>query len=111
MDDMFQYDERLGIHVPHFTKEWTEHSLAIRGSILERWEVERGQIPQRIAHFEAEIAHFQEAIHSADDWEDTVALMDKISDYASRIADLNILFRTQPDLETEDSQEPSHLDY
>ena len=96
---IFRYDERLGIEVPALEREWEHHTLEERRSILEHWELIRGRIPDRIAHFEEQIAHLQERVHTEEDWDATVSLMDQISDFASRIADLNILNRTQPDAE------------
>ncbi|MCY0875783.1 MAG: hypothetical protein OWT28_05895 [Firmicutes bacterium] len=109
MESVFQADERLGISVPVLTRDWTDYSLDERRLILERWEIERGQIPHQISVFEAEITTLQEAMHHEEEWEQTVALMEQINDYASRINDLNIWFRTQPDLEPTDDG-ATHMD-
>lgn len=106
MNSLFRFDERLGISVPDLSLEWTQYSIADRSAVLERWEKERGDIMTRISVFEEEIAQLQEQLSEADDWDETVAIMGRMNDYASRIADLNILFRTQPDLEPSEHDEP-----
>lgn len=93
----FQLNERLGLEVPMLSREWTEYSEADRQTILERWETSRGRIPALISAFEEAIHARQEKLYEEEDWEATLALMNEVSDYASRINDLNILFRTQPD--------------
>lgn len=110
MEDVFHVDDRLGITIPALTREWTEYSLDERRVILERWEIERGHIPHQVSVFEAQIAALQEAMHQEEEWEQTVALMDQINDYASRITDLNIWFRTQPDLEPISDGAREHMD-
>ena len=99
MDQVFNFEERLGIEIPYLDKDWQEYSLNERTSILEKWELMRGRIPAQIAFFESEIESLQEDLHQEEDWDKSLHLMQQVSDYASRINDLNILFRTQPDAE------------
>ncbi len=99
MEQVFNFEERLGIEVPYLEKDWQEYSLNERTSILEKWELMRGRIPAQIAYFESEIESLQENLHQEEDWDKSLQLMQLVSDYASRINDLNILFRTQPDAE------------
>lgn len=113
MNNLFVFDERLGIHVPELTQDWLVYSIEQRSAILERWENERGLIPQRVHEFETEIASLHDAMQDENEWDRTVALMDQINDYASRINDLNILFRTEPHLEPtshDEHEERDHLE-
>ena len=110
MRELFEYDGRLDLEVPKLEREWEEYPHEERASILERWERIRGAIPDRIARFEAEIAGRQELLHGEEDWDRTLALMDEIHDYSSRIADLNILYRTQPDSELAHDRKEEHRD-
>nr|NNM89986.1 hypothetical protein [Bacilli bacterium] len=98
MNDYFVYDERLGMHTPQLLREWHEYSLTERDQILSQWETLRGGIPAIISRFEDEIRDRQEKLHQVEEWDDSVRLLEEVNDYASRINDLNILFRTQPDL-------------
>ena len=106
MKELFRFDDRLRIDVPNLQREWSEYSRAERMRILELWEPMRGRIPGVVAEFETEINERHQLLQEVEDWDKSVALMDEIADYASRINDLNILFRTQPDAD-EDSSELS----
>ena len=99
MEEVFKHDERLGLEVPELDKAWMDYSREQRLAILEHWESMRGRIPHLIGLFEAEIHTRQDLLHEEDDWDKTVALLNEINDYASRINDLNILYRTQPDVD------------
>lgn len=101
MKERFRFDDRLRIHIPDLKDEWNDYSSDERMRILELWEPMRGRIPGIIAEFEAEIDERHQLLQQVDEWEKTIALMDEISDYASRINDLNILYRTQPDADEE----------
>ncbi|MCY0870543.1 MAG: hypothetical protein OWT27_08140 [Firmicutes bacterium] len=93
----FRYDERLQMPVPALERDLYDYGEAERSEILVEWERIRGNIPAIISRFEEVIVATQDELHHTEDWEDTVRLMEKINDYASRIADLNILFRTEPE--------------
>lgn len=99
MEQVFVYEERLGIEVPHLQKDWHDYSRAERTSILEKWELMRGRIPELIADFEAKIKNLNELLFQEEDWDKSVELLQQTSDFASRITDLNILFRTHPDID------------
>lgn len=101
----FEYDPRLNLEVPQLERDWEEFPEQERQKILERWENIRGQIPGRIAEFEQKIGERQERLQNEEDWDTCLALMDEISDFASRINDLNILFRTHPDAVLDDTEE------
>jgi len=104
MKELFHFDERLRIDIPNLQREWHEYSLAERIHILELWEPMRGRIPGVVAEFEAEIDSRNQSLQHEENWEQTVAWMNEISDYASRINDLNILYRTQPDADEESAE-------
>lgn len=108
MEDVFVYDARLDMEVPTLTQEWHEYAREDRMRILERWETLRGNIPGIIDRFEAEIARLHAAQAEEEDWDQTVTLMNQINDYASRIADLNILFRMQPDVDSHHEVDDHH---
>ncbi len=102
--DVFEFDERLMMRVPKLLRQWEEYSLEERRHILETWETLRGGIPNIMDRFESEINASHEKLQMVDDWDETVRLMDHIHDYASRINDLNILYRTQPELYLDDKK-------
>ncbi|KUO94946.1 hypothetical protein [Ferroacidibacillus organovorans] len=101
MNAWFTYDPRLDLEIPSLSREWSEISVTEREKILEHWERVRGAIPSRISLFEAKIEELQGLLHHEEEWGQTLSLMDQVTDYASRINDLNILFRTQPDAHIE----------
>ncbi|WP_067567145.1 hypothetical protein [Ferroacidibacillus organovorans] len=112
MSSWFTYDPRLDLEVPSLSLEWSEYNVTEREKILEQWERVRGAIPSRISLFEARIEELQSQLHHEEEWDQTVSLMNQVADYASRINDLNILFRTQPDahLEHDTPSQQEHHD-
>ncbi|WP_046176683.1 hypothetical protein [Domibacillus indicus] len=95
---MFQYDARLGIYLPILSREWDEHTKAERQAILHKWEIIRGQIPDRISQLEEEINKKQTALDNEDDFVQSCRLNTDISELASIINDLWLWFRTTPDI-------------
>ncbi len=110
MSEHFAFDDRLGMKVPQLMREWSEYTVTERERILEDWETLRGGIPALITRFENEINDRHERLQAVDDWNESVELLSEINDYASRINDLNILFRTQPDIELESDDAQEHHD-
>ncbi|EGL16580.1 MULTISPECIES: hypothetical protein [unclassified Paenibacillus] len=95
----FIFDERLGIPVPEFDKEWEEYSLRERESILFQWEQIRGTIPDRIKQLEGQIIAKQNKLNVEDDFPASCALNSQIADLASAINDLHLWFRTNQEVE------------
>lgn len=94
MPPFFVFDERLGIPVPRLLKDWDQHSLEEQQEILKEWEQIRGAIPDRIIAFERVVNEKQERMGREDSFEECCRLNSEIAELASRINDLNILFRT-----------------
>jgi hypothetical protein len=90
----FRYDERLGIPVPSFQKEWEHYTPEEQFEILHKWEDIRGRIPDRILAFERLVIEMQDRMGREDSFEESCRLNAEISELASRINDLNIWFRT-----------------
>ncbi|MCI0182804.1 MAG: hypothetical protein OWR52_07295 [Acidibacillus sp.] len=105
MQHLFHYDERLQLEVPTLQQAWTAYTEDERRSILEYWEPMRGKIPGVIGKYEAHISQLHEQLNNEEDWDTTLQIMDNINDYASRINDLNILYRMQPDSQLTDEFE------
>ncbi|PWI58310.1 hypothetical protein [Sulfoacidibacillus thermotolerans] len=102
MKHVFHYDERLQIEVPTLEQPWEVYSVQERREILEYWEPMRGKIPGVIGDYEAHIQELHEQLQKEEEWDVSLQLMNEISDYASRINDLNILYRMQPDSEIDE---------
>ncbi|WP_209122100.1 hypothetical protein [Alkalihalobacillus sp. BA299] len=93
MDYKFIYDERLGIELPFFYKDWDEYTFSTQTEILLRWERIRGNIPDRIADLEILINKKQAALSNEDNFQLSCELNSEISELASIINDLWIWYR------------------
>lgn len=97
----FRQDERLGIPVPALESDWEDLSLEQQQAVLARWEIVRGEIPERIVRLEARIRRMQDQMSQEDDFAACCRLNADIAEMASRINDLNIWFRVRQDLDTD----------
>jgi hypothetical protein len=104
VDRQFRRDERLGISVPALETFWEDLTLQQQEAILARWEMERGEIPERIIEFEKQIRQLQELMAQEEDFAACCRINDDISEMASRINDLNIWFRVRQDLDAENKR-------
>ncbi|MDQ6421850.1 hypothetical protein RB620_20690 [Paenibacillus sp. LHD-117] len=98
--DIFQWNDRLRLHIPALTKDWERYSLDDRVAIIARWELIRGSIPDRVKEFEAAINRIQAELNEEDSFERSCALTYEIADFASRINDLQIWYRRDQDVES-----------
>ncbi|MBX6395091.1 MAG: hypothetical protein IRY98_05100 [Alicyclobacillaceae bacterium] len=98
MREPFRYDARLDILVPDLEREWESYTPEEQQEIILRWEEIRAGIPDVIRRFEQEINRRQEQASVEEDWDTVCQLYWEIADFASRIHDLNILYRTEPEL-------------
>jgi hypothetical protein len=94
----FQLDTRLGIELPEFSVPYEEMSPATQEQILIKWEVIRARIPDQIMKFEQHIEQLLALIHEEENWDVIVAHFADISDYASRVNELNMWRRVDPTL-------------
>ncbi len=99
LDSQFQYSDRHGISIPCLANDWDELHLAQQTAILAKWEMIRGNIPDRIMGFEESIRYKQQQLFEEDDFILSCCINGDIAELASRINDLNIWFRTQQDLD------------
>ncbi|MFC5469490.1 hypothetical protein ACFPPD_12225 [Cohnella suwonensis] len=99
LDGQFEYSERHGIRIPRLTADWETLGPERQIAVLERWEIIRGSIPDRIFAFEAGIRIKQQQLFEEEDFARSCRINDDISDLASRINDLNIWFRVQQELD------------
>lgn len=104
LDRQFEYSERHGISTPSLTQDWDELSIDHQTSILAKWEMIRGNIPEHIIQFEARIRVKTQQLFNEDDFLESCRINDDIADLASRINDLHIWFRTQQDLDGDTKQ-------
>lgn len=94
MNDYFQYDEKLGIHVPNFDENWALYNEEKKEEILFEWEKIRGMIPERIKELEKIINYKQKQLENEGDFEKSCQLNEEIAEIASAINDLWLWFRT-----------------
>ncbi len=97
---VFKLDKRLGIEIPILELDWEDYSAADRMAILERWEQERGTIPDRVIALERQINALQPLVFEVEDFEETCRLNADIAELASRINDLHIWYRINQEIET-----------
>ena len=98
MNDLFVFNERLGISIPTLLKEWDEYESNIQQSILLHWENIRGSIPDRIRDLETVINRKQSELANENDFNRSCELNFEISELASIINDLWLWYRTQQDV-------------
>ncbi|GLB58500.1 hypothetical protein [Cytobacillus sp. NCCP-133] len=98
MEEHFLQDNRLGIPIPDFDREWDEFSQKTQQMILFQWENIRGRIPDRISELEADINRKQAELSDEGNFERSCKLNNEISDLASIINDLWLWYRTNQDI-------------
>lgn len=94
----FKLDARLGIKLPDFATPYEHLDTAEQEHVLLEWETIRSRIPDQIMKFESIIQSYLDAIHEEEDWDTIASHFTSISDYASRIHDLNTWRRVDPSL-------------
>lgn len=94
----FQYNDRLKIELPTFYVEWEELSTKEQYEVIRRWEQTRAQIPDLIKEFERMVQERELQLQIEDDNPTFIQLSKEITDYASRIIDLNLWFRTDEEV-------------
>ena len=104
LERQFQYSERHGIPLPYLTDVWDELNLTEQTAILAKWEMIRGNIPERIIQFEMKIREKTLHMFNEEDFAETCRINDAIADLASVVNDLNIWFRTQQDIDSNAKQ-------
>jgi len=95
----FFFNERLGIALPELKREWETYSEIERAAIVERWEIIRGSIPDRVMGFERLINLKQAQLFDEENFECSCRLNSDIADLASRINDLHIWYRMNQEIE------------
>ena len=93
MKDIFIYDTRLGIPIPHLEQDFSTYPSSAQNAILMRWEKIRGTIPERIKEIEEMIEYTLKRLDNEDDFEVSCALNTEMAEYASIINDLWIWYR------------------
>lgn len=101
MNNLFEYNERLGIFIPALLKEWEEYEKNIQEQILTQWDHIRGMIPERIKALEVIINRKQDELSNENDFAQSCKLNSEIADHASVINDLWLWYRTNQDLSEE----------
>lgn len=98
MKKIFSFDERLGIPVPAFKKEWDEYSKDEQQEVLLLWENIRGSIPDRIKELEQLINRKQAQLSHEFDFSISCRLNSEIAELASIINDLWLWYRVNQDI-------------
>ena len=98
MNNLFVYNDRLGIALPALVKEWDEYEQHIQEQILVEWESIRGSIPDRIKSLEVIINRKQDELSCENDFDRSCELNFEIAELASIINDLWIWYRTNQDI-------------
>lgn len=88
MTDYFLLDRRLGILLPNLDKEWDQYNKDIQQAILVKWEIIRGQIPDRIKDLETIINMKQATLDVEEDFRYSCQLNSEIAELASIINEL-----------------------
>ncbi|MCL6631017.1 MAG: hypothetical protein K6T63_00155 [Alicyclobacillus herbarius] len=104
----FRYDDRLQIELPHFPVPFASLPPEVQEEVLVTWEKIRARIPERILDLEQRIEHVLQQVHHEEDWNTIAGYFQQISDYASRITELNTWRRVDPSLSTY-AHEETHL--
>ncbi|MDZ5472511.1 hypothetical protein SM124_12195 [Bacillus sp. 31A1R] len=98
MEDFFSFNERLGILVPSYHKDFDEYTDSTQQQILFKWERIRGSIPDRIADLENIINEKQAQLSDESDFKLSCQLNSEIAELASIINDLWLWYRTNQDI-------------
>ncbi|GLX69269.1 hypothetical protein [Paenibacillus glycanilyticus] len=96
----FEWNERLRLALPVLEADWEQYSALEQSDIVEQWELIRGTIPDRVMEFERIINRKQEELFEEDNFEESCRLNTEIAEYASRINDLLIWYRTNQELDS-----------
>jgi hypothetical protein len=96
----FEWNERLLIALPVLEADWRQYSSRQQSDIVEQWELIRGTIPDRIMEFERIINRKQNQLYDEENFEESCRLNAEIAEYASRINDLHIWYRTNQELDS-----------
>lgn len=98
MAEYFSHNERLGIAIPSFDKEWDQYPKKTQQAILFHWEKIRGSIPDRITELEGKINEKQVQLSDEGNFIKSCELNSEISELASIINDLWLWYRTHQDI-------------
>ncbi|GGG55650.1 hypothetical protein [Paenibacillus radicis (ex Gao et al. 2016)] len=96
----FQWNERLRISLPVMEQDWELYDGAEQADMVERWELIRGTIPDRIMELERVIRVKQNELFEEDSFPESCRINSEIAELASRINDLQIWYRVSQELET-----------
>ncbi|WP_229750336.1 hypothetical protein [Paenibacillus nasutitermitis] len=99
VDDIFRWNERLGIALPELQQEWEGYSEQVRAAIVTQWEIIRGTIPDRVFAYERLIHVKQAELFEEEDFETSCCINSEIAELASRINDLHIWYRINQEIE------------
>lgn len=94
----FIFDQRLGISIPNLHVEWESLSINEQETIIQKWDVIRESIPDRIIELESKIRERQYQLDIEDDFIKSCNLNSEISELASIINDLNLWYRVDQDV-------------
>ncbi|MFO1444117.1 hypothetical protein KDN24_13065 [Bacillus sp. Bva_UNVM-123] len=98
MVEHFSHNDRLGISLPAFDKDWDDYPQNIQQTILFHWEKIRGRIPDRIEELENMINMKQALLNNEANFIKSCELNSEISELASIINDLWLWYRTHQDV-------------
>lgn len=104
VEEHFKYDSRLQIEIPELNKPWGVLGLKERQMILLAWESIRGSIPDRIYELERKLEAKYKEMSEEECFSKTCSLNDHIAELASVIHDLQIWYRVNQDVYTEQKQ-------
>lgn len=94
----FNLDSRLGILLPDLSVHFEDLPEEEQETIIAEWETIRARIPEQLMKFEHIIEDLLQSVHEESDWDTIAAYFAEISDYASRINELNTWRRVDPSL-------------
>lgn len=98
MEHYFIFNERLGIATPYIDEDWDEISVYTQQSILLKWEMIRGRIPDQIVILENTIRKKQNQLDNEEDFKISCLLNSDIAELASMINDLWLWYRVNQNI-------------
>lgn len=88
----FEYDERLGVYLPHLEVEYDQMSEEQQYEFELKCQEICSKIPERIRELEQEYMIIYEALKEAEDEDEFLRYNDKMNELSKAISDLNLLY-------------------
>jgi hypothetical protein len=95
----FKWNERLQVYLPHLDNhEYVSLPAEAQATILAEWQQRVAKFPDEVLRLEALIEARLTAIQDEEEWDIITEHFNHITEYASRIHELNLWQRIDPTL-------------